>query len=81
MVKALLSRFHAPEVADDDRRGRRAPDSELLHPEAQCIGVNPQALSRVARTVDPPAGPTQRALDVAALHFFERAHASRGLRG
>src|SRR3954462_12717833 len=80
-VKAFLDGFDAPEVADDDTGGWRwTPDSELLHPEAQRVRVNAQILGGIAGTVDPPAGSSQRALDVAALHFFERADPSRRLR-
>ena len=58
--------------------GRCTP--ELLHPEAQRVGMQAQHFGGVAGAVDSPAALAQRLFDVAAFHRFERLTAGRTAR-
>ena len=52
-------------------RAARSEDTQLLHEEPQCIGMDAQAFGCVAGSVDPPAAPLQDGLDVQPLHRIE----------
>ena len=60
---------------------RRYHQPQLLDPEAQGVGMDPEPHRRVADAVDAPAALAQHALDMAPLDVVERVAAPRRSRG